>query len=301
MDTPPLHHWRELNDEGLTRNSLNRLLREDELSRIRRGVFTDPTPAPDNIVHTQLIHATLPLLSAEAVVSHQSAAILLGLPYAGQPPNRVHVTRLTGSNGRSRGCLTVHKALLSPDEITDVGGVPVTTLARTAVDLARDSSYEWGVIAMDAALRLGASREELGASVLQCGRMWGVTRARAALDFADGRSESPLESVSRVHFSRMGIPMPEPQFVIRTPSGQFVARADFGWKAERLVGEADGMIKYGELLRPGQTAIDAVRSEKAREQAIRDQGFWVVRWGSREAWDLPVLTKLITNALRRAA
>lgn len=301
MDTPPLHHWRELNEEGLTRNRLNRLLREDELARVRRGVFTSATPAPESIVHTRLTHATLPLLSAEAVVSHQSAAVLHELPYAGDTPDRIHVTRLTGSNGRSQGFLTVHKAPLLPDEITAVDGVPVTTLARTAVDLARTSSYEWGVIAMDAALRLGADREELGASVFRCGRMWGVRRARAALDFADGRSESPLESVSRVQFSRMGIPMPEPQYVIRTPSGQFVARTDFGWEAERLVGEADGMIKYGELLRPGQTAIDVVRAEKTREQAIRDQGFWIVRWGSREAWDLPVLTKLIVNALHRAA
>jgi hypothetical protein len=44
------------------------------------------------------------------------------------------------------------------------------------------------------------------------------------------------------------------------------------------VGEFDGRIKYGRLLRPGQDAGDAVFAEKRREDAIRDEDWGVVRW-----------------------
>ena len=44
------------------------------------------------------------------------------------------------------------------------------------------------------------------------------------------------------------------------------------------MGEFDGRIKYGRLLRPGQQAGDAVFEEKRREDAIRDEDWGVVRW-----------------------
>ncbi len=293
--------WSFLSGQGLSNHELQRLLRSKQLRRIRRGVFANPGTLSPQAAHIEMIRATLPLLTVDAVVSHSSAAILHGIPIRSGPLDQIHVTRLTGSHGRSQGCLVVHRAALVPDEVTVIRGIPVTSLARTASDLARTSGHEWGVIAMDAALHSGATREQLAVSVGLCDRMWGIQRARSALNFADGRAESPLESISRIQFSRMGIPMPELQFEIRTPAGAFIARSDFGWRAQRLVGEVDGKVKYGDLLRPGQTAADAVMAEKAREQSIRDQGFWVVRWGHREAWDLPVLTELIRNALRHAA
>jgi hypothetical protein len=53
---------------------------------------------------------------------------------------------------------------------------------------------------------------------------------------------------------------------------------DFWWEAQRLAGEFDGLVKYGRLLRPGQTAADAVVAEKLREDGLRDQDVRVVRW-----------------------
>ena len=94
----------------------------------------------------------------------------------------------------------------------------------------------------------------------------------------DGRSESAGESVSRVRIISDGLPVPEPQVDIRTPVGTFVARVDFCWKEERTVGEFDGKIKYGRLLKPGQRIEDVVYEEKKREDAIRDLGWKVVRW-----------------------
>ena len=76
---------------------------------------------------------------------------------------------------------------------------------------------------------------------------------------------------------------------MRTASGGVVGRTDFAWEEQRVVGEFDGRIKYGRLLRPGQDPGDAVFEEKRREDAIRDEGWGVVRWvwsdlRARTAW-----------------
>ena len=56
------------------------------------------------------------------------------------------------------------------------------------------------------------------------------------------------------------------------------------------------MVKYGELLRPGQTTADVVRDERRREQAIRDQGWQVVRW----LWEDLYRPGVIGTRLRQA-
>jgi hypothetical protein len=65
---------------------------------------------------------------------------------------------------------------------------------------------------------------------------------------------------------------------VRTSAGDLAGRTDFAWEADRLVGEFDGRIKYGRLLRPGQDPGDAVFEEKRREDLIRDEGWRMVRW-----------------------
>ena len=50
----------------------------------------------------------------------------------------------------------------------------------------------------------------------------------------------------------------------------------------RTVGEFDGRVGYGRLLRPGQDPGDAVFREKLREDALHDEGLHVVRWTWQE-------------------
>ncbi|RDI22490.1 hypothetical protein DEU38_11356 [Rhodococcus sp. AG1013] len=56
----------------------------------------------------------------------------------------------------------------------------------------------------------------------------------------------------------------------------------FWFEGERAVGEFDGLGKYAEHLRPGQTTEQAVIEEKLREDRIRTAGYGVARWGWRE-------------------
>ena len=94
--------------------------------------------------------------------------------------------------------------------------------------------------------------------------------------FADGRSESVGESRSRVAITLAGLPAPELQR--QMPYGGVTARTDFAWVRQRTVGEFDGKVKYGRLLKPGQQPGDIVYAEKLREDAIRAQDWEVVRW-----------------------
>ena len=59
-----------------------------------------------------------------------------------------------------------------------------------------------------------------------------------------------------------------------------LARCDFGWEEHRTVGEYDGKVKYGRLLKPGQDPGDVVYDEKLREDMLRDLGHEVARWTS---------------------
>jgi hypothetical protein len=160
-----------------------------------------------------------------------------------------------------------------------VDGLQVTDPVRTALDLARSFPLEAAVVALDAALHLGAlSHELLRGRLFDIAGTPGSRTAARAVTAADGRSESVGESRSRVILYRWKLPPSDLQFEIRSPSGVLVARSDFVWEADRLVGEFDGRIKYGRLLRPGQDAGDAVRDEKRREDAVRDENWGVVRW-----------------------
>lgn len=116
----------------------------------------------------------------------------------------------------------------------------------------------------------------------------------------DGRAESPLETTSRLLMGDLGLPIPTLQLVVRDASGRFLARSDFAWEEERVLGEADGMSKYARFLRPGESPLDVVGREKARENALRAQGWWVIRWGSAELQDPARFRDLVMGALSQS-
>jgi hypothetical protein len=96
--------------------------------------------------------------------------------------------------------------------VTTVRGVPLTTVARTVIDLARCLSFEAGVAVADSALYGGkATRGELDAVLARCARWPGIQRARRAVAFADPRAESVLESLGRAAFHQAGLPPPDLQ------------------------------------------------------------------------------------------
>jgi len=269
----------ELLAEGWSSAELERMARSGELQRIRRGAyeFAPARSLERRDQHRRLIAATLRLTSVDSVISHISAAVLHHLPIWSDQLEKVHVTRNQAGGGKIRRYVHLHAAPLTEIDICEIDCQRVTTLGRTVLDLLRTLSMERSVPIGDAALRLGLTVEELAEIAGRCIGWRGMLQARRAMNFLDARSESAGESYSRVLLDRIGIPAPIPQYEVWR-RGLLVGRADFGWEEFRTLGEFDGKEKYGKLLRPGQTAADAVFEEKRREDVLRDLGWQIVRW-----------------------
>lgn len=268
---------RQLAAEGFRPSEIARLVRRRELIRVRRGGYVTEVPDDEREQHRQLIDATLRLSSTDVVVSHLSAAALHGLPIMRNTLDRVELSRPGRSGGYVRKSVHLHAVLLTDADRVVLDGRPVTTLARTTVDVARRLPERRGVAVADAALAFGMTVEQAAAAVGRLGGCTGIGRARRVLDFADGRSESVGESEGRFVMAAAGLPPPTLQFEVYDERGEFVARCDYAWPEQRTLGEFDGLIKYGRLLRPGETSSDVIVAEKLREDALRDLGWEVVR------------------------
>jgi hypothetical protein len=280
---------------GVPRNKINKII------RVRRGAYARHDEHDQLIEqrHRRLIFGTAPQLRDGAVLSHWSAAILHGLPVWPAAVERVHVTRSRSGNGVKRSVVQVHGAPLAAAEIVLIDNLSVTSLARTVLDLARTLPMTQAVAAGDRALALGLTRAGLDAGLFAMMRWPGTRAARRVVEFLDIRSESPGESASRVRLMEEGLPRPELQHELVGPDGRLIARVDFYWKEHKTVGEFDGKVKYGQLLKPGQRIEDVVFEEKLREDAVRDLDLQVVRWIWPDLYRAGVLRERVLRAFAR--
>lgn len=266
---------------GSSPAQLRRLVRQGQLCMIRRGVYASIGLAADATNkahrHALLIAAEIAAGDSRAAGSHESAAVIHGLDLSGKGPDDVvTLTRSPGGRGsRSRrGDSRVHTAELPPDHLVTKGGVLITSVARTVVDLARGSSFRDGIITADSALRTRKTDiAKINAVIADCARWPGLQRARDVAAFSDGGSESALESIGRVAFHQAGLPPPRLQVWV---GGEFgtIGRADFFWPEHRTIAEADGAVKYAD---PGR-AIEQLD----RDARLRDAGFEVVHFTWQE-------------------
>ena len=281
---------------GLDANGLARRVASGELVRVRRGFYRPSGTRSDEAAHRLLVEATTPGLGDGAVLSHASAAVFHGLPVPRASLARVCVTRRRRGRGHVTSGVHDRGCPLSPDDTVVADGVLLTSVARTVVDLARTLPFDWGVAAADAALRAGLAPDALARQVADSRRWPGNARARAVAEFADARSESPGESRSRALLALAGVPAPALQ--LNVWSGDvLLGRSDFGWEEEGVLGEFDGMVKYGIRSRPGESATDALAREKAREDRLRRAGWIVVRWTWRELGTPDALARRVLTAL----
>ncbi len=194
------------------------------------------------------------------------------LPIIGAWPDVVHASGTWSGGGRSSSQLCWHGSERSVEAV-ERDGVLVTPVARTVIDVARTCSFAAGVSAADHALRLSLlSRDELLLEVTSLGSARGSRRAAAVAEFADGRSESVGESLSRARMYELGLEAPELQVAVADSAG-LVGRVDFWWDAARLVGEFDGRQKYRVAGIDDRRAIEErLWAEKVREDRLRAYG-----------------------------
>jgi len=256
-------------------------VRAQELTRVRRGYYVATSAwralSPDDQA-VLLATTTAARLGPAAVLSHTSAALLHGLPVGRLQVLRPHATWPSSAGRGATTSVIPHRSRLDPADVVRLDGVPVTTVARTLFDIARSAEPGIAVAMADTALRRDVvTPSELAAVLAANGSRPGVRGARRILEFADGRSESVGESLTRVLLRRLGLPRPELQSELTSPDGQLVARVDFLFAELGTVLEFDGRVKYEKFLRRGESASDVVYREKVREDAIRSLGFGIVR------------------------
>jgi hypothetical protein len=231
--------------------------------RLRRGLYAAVVDSGER-TSPQSFAAVL-ATHPGAVLSHRSAALLHDLPALGRDDQFVHVI-VPGGRARRRRGVAVHAAELDPGDVVELDRLSLTSLARTAVDMAALLPLPFAVAVADAALR---ARPGIEPRMREIGEQVRGRTVRRVLDLSDGRAESPGESLSRVAMASHGLPMPRLQEWVGD-AGEPIGRVDFLWPNHSTVGEFDGRTKYA--------TRDDVWAEKLREDRLRAAGFEVVRW-----------------------
>lgn len=92
-------------------------------------------------------------------------------------------------------------------------------------------------------------------------------------------AESVGESRGLWLFWTHNLPAPVLQLEVRD-AGRLIGRTDWGWPRLRGLGEFDGKVTYGRLLKPDQDPGEVVFLEKQREDRLREiTGSWMIRLG----------------------
>lgn len=273
---------------------LRRAILAGELERVVRGVAQVPDPdlTPEQ-QYLRRIVGTCRRTKGTRVLSHQSAALLHELDMAERAYRHVHYIVERGAEittGVHR-----HHGTLTDDDVVHFGPIRVTSLARTAADLACAGSFASALVVLDCALRKGVTREELLELAGRLSGSPGISTLRGALRHADGLSESAGESESRAAMIEMGdIPLPRLQHEFRLPDGTFLARADFDWDGQ-VIGEFDGKGKY---TMGGRNADDAWHAERERHNRLERHGFKVIRWDYTILRDRKVFRQILRDGLQ---
>lgn len=293
IDPQQLARWGELRDAGLSAHQVRALLRAGRLHRVGYGMYATDVELPDaeswrllSMDHLRRAR-TMALTFPGHIISHQTAAVLHGLPLILHPDMDVHLTSADRApRSRRRDRTQLHHADSIENESVVVDGLHVTTVARTVADVLRTSTPRHSVPVFDAAVRLGlTTADEVNLTLASQKRWLGMPRAKGAFELHDQRRESWLESYSFVRLVELGLPIPRAQVDVLDEGYHFVARVD------GLIGttvlEADGADKYLIPSREqGMTEEESVRvsleRQADRQSRLEALGLTCVRWTTTE-------------------
>ena len=296
---------------GLTTHAVRALLANGQLVRIRRGIYA--LGAAWRSGHSEdryrlFVRATVLAAEQPLLLSHHSAAVLHGLPIIGPWPQVVHAINNDTAGGSSARFTTSHRSVVEPETVT-VNGCAATSLPRTLIDVAANSTFLVGVTMMDHALRVEQERAEaerrhgtLGRPALTKDALYaelasvhprnGGAQARRAIEFANPLSANPGESLSRVRMAELGFEIPDLQVRFVVKGREYWV--DFFWRGVRKIGEFDGKIKYtrGAILGDRHPS-EVVIVEKDRENLLRPGVSSFDRWD----WDTAYSPRLFHEFL----
>lgn len=249
---------------GLTEEALRHRARVGRLHRVHRGVYAVGYIAPSD--ESRWMAAVL-ACGRKAALSHTSAAKLWGIWRGAESGTHVVVP------GCIRGPSAVHvhrSRTMAPSDQSLRGGIPVTTVSRTIVDLASMLTAEQlaNVIHEAAYRRLLSVRGVRAALRRTQGRRWN-RRVEAALEAhltGSSGTRSTLEDRLLSVMSSRGIPPPAVNRRLSV-SGSLI-EVDFVWPQAKLCVEIDG---------PAHDRPRTKREDRLRDSLLRSAGYEVVR------------------------
>ena len=276
-------------------------LRSGRLIRLRRGAFVEAdvwNAAPPRQKHILRIRAVVEMARNPVIVCGVSAAAVHGMPIMGEWLDEVSVLDRWKGGGRSEAGVRRWSAGFMTARIVTVDGLHVTDVARTALDIARRTSFEAAIGTLDWAIwRKNPGRItklDLASELRLMNPRVGLRHLARLVEFSTSLSDSFGESYFRALFFLLGFEVPELQFEMRDHQGKM--SSDYGWRLVRQVGEFDGKVKYSRNEYSQGDQADVLWREKKREDRIRALQFGVVRFIWNEIYDLPQLVAKLDKA-----
>jgi hypothetical protein len=285
---------------GVDPRDLQRACRRGELVRVRRGVYIRTSTWSESGPrdrHLLSILAVVARCHPPYLVAGRSAGVLWGLPFAAEWPEDVVLLVPPVGGGSSEPGVRRTTVSARAERGMLVDGIPATSLARTALDMARAEDFARAVAILDRA----QWRRDPHATTLEelCDVLAEASFARRAahlwraVTFSTPLSDSPYESLARVAIHELGFEPPLLQVELRDAEGRIVP--DFLWPGVAAA-EFDGRVKY---TRDEYTAGDPSRvvwAEKRREDRLRRMVPTVVRIVADDLSDRRRLRALLENA-----
>lgn len=223
---------------GLGRHALTRRLKANRLFRVHRGVYAVGHPG---LSREGAWIAAVFACGMGAVLSHGSAAALWNLL---EPPGLIHVTVPGHAARRRRPGLRIHRSVtLDSEQVTRRRGIPVTTPARTLLDLRRTIPTA----------RYAKALREAEYLRLSIG-------PRLSSDGTRSELEARFLAICRRHR------LPQPEVNLRI--GPYTV--DFAWPERGLIVEVDGYRAHG--------TRSAFEADRERDTDLKLRGYDVVRF-----------------------
>lgn len=245
------------------------VLRGPRYQQLMHGAHQPSTVPVNHGRRLQAFRRTHPdpfvLLARSAAWAHGAVFAAVDDPVAVAIPTRHRLA--------STAEVTPHLALLADHEVATTPFGPATSLARTAVDLARGLGrpgvpVEDLVAAVDALVRgTTLTADAARQAVLGYRRLHGLPTARRVVGLCRDGVDSPPETRLRLLLTGAGLPEPTTQCPVRL-DGRVVARLDLGWPDLRVGCEYDGDVHL---------APEQVRADLRRHNLVRQAGWLVLQ------------------------
>jgi hypothetical protein len=267
-------------DMGYDDADLRQWVRSGDLTRIRQGSYVQTSiwdRADDVARHRLRAHAVLRSHDVPLALSHTSAAIEHGLRLYRPALDKIHVVCLGAPIARTTRDIVYHRGNYGDDDFVAIGTQCVVAPVLAALQTASLTDVAAGMVVLDSVIDLDlGTLEQIHTRFADIASHPFSRRLQITVRLARKGSNSVGESLSRHMMWTQHLPEPVLQFEVRDALGRLVGITDFAWPEFGVLGEFDGMQKYGRLLKPGQTAGDAVQAEKVREDALREATNWLV-------------------------